>query len=413
MDIRQKQNDGRVGALIWAMSFAQFGLWMLTITPIILSLPLRISQIDPHHSVADQSMVMGCGAFVMMFSAPFLGALSDFTATPFGRRRPYLIGGFLVGAMASIVMAVSNSLWVIAIAWCVAFSVLESACTVLLACVGDFIPPERRGRAASGIAVATSVASVAGSYIVSWAHLDPVEMFGFPLAASLLVVPWVLFLLPDHCDGSGFRVDIRSAARLAFSRGPQRLQGNFLGILLSRFLVFVGLAVYVIYQAFDITAHINAPVASVPHIVLLGALASAGAVLFGAPLIGYISDRYGRRKDFAILGGLMLACGLLTIALTANPGGFIVGTCLLAAGVGIYNSQTIALSASLMDGENVMGRGMGWMSMIATLPRVVVPLAVPLFLTLNGVDNYSVLFLTAALITAVGAFAILPVKTAR
>jgi hypothetical protein len=53
---------------------------------------------------------------------------------------------------------------------------------------------------------------------------------------------------------------------------------------------------------------------------------------------------------------------------------------------------------------------MGWLSMIGTLPRVVVPLAVPLFLTLNGVDNYPVLFLAAALITAIGAFVILPVK---
>jgi MFS family permease len=392
------------------MSFAQFGLWMLTITPIILSLPLRISQIDPHHSVADQSLIMGCGAFVMMFSGPFWGALSDFTATPFGRRRPYLVGGYLVGAVASAVMAVSNNLWVIGIAWCVTYSVLESACTVLLACIGDFIPPERRGRAASGIAVATSVAAIAGSYIVGWAHLDPTEMFAFPLAASLLVVPWVLFLLPDYCDETRFRLDIRAAARLAFSRGTQRLDGSFFGILLSRFLVFVGLAVYVIYQAFDITAHINAPVASVPRIVLLGAFASAGAVLIAAPLIGYISDKYGRRKPFALLGGLMLACGLLIMALTANPGGFIVGTCLLGAGVGIFNSQTIALSASLMDGENVMGKGMGWLSMVAVLPRVVVPLAVPLFLTLNGFDNYPILFLAAAIITAVGAVGILLVK---
>ena len=348
----------------------------------------------------------------MIFSAPIWGALSDFTVTPVGRRRPYLFGGYLVGAIASIVMAVSDNLWVIAVAWCIAYSVLESACTVLLACVGDFIPPERRGTAASGIAVATSVASIGGSFIVSWAHLDPVRMFCFPLAASLLMVPWVLFLLPDYCDERGFRLDLRLAVRLAFSRSARGLQGNFVAILLSRFLVFVGLAVYVIYQAFDITVHIHAPVTSVPHIVLLGAFASAGAVLFGAPLIGYISDRFGRRKSFALLGGMMLACGLLTMALTAKPGGFIVGTCLLGAGVGIYNSQTIALSASLMDGENVMGKGMGWLSMIATLPRVVVPLAVPLFFTLNGVDNYPVLFLTAALITAVGAFAVLPVKTA-
>lgn len=398
--------------LIWAMSFAQFGLWMLTITPIILSLPLRISQIDPQNSVADQSIIMGCGAFVMMCSAPFWGALSDFTVTPFGRRRPFLIGGYLVGVLASIVMALSDNLWIIGIAWCVTYSLLEAAITVLLACVGDFIPPERRGTAASGIAVATSLAAIAGSFIVGWAHLDPIGMFCFPLAASLLMVPWVLFLLPDRCDSRSFRVDIRAAVKIAFRRNAGRLHGDFVAILLSRFLVFSGLAVYVIYQAFDITTHIREPVAGVPRIVLFGALAASGAAILGSPLVGYLSDRFGWRKRFALLGGLMLACGLLTMAVTATPAGFIAGTCLLGAGIGIYNSQSIALSAAVMDGENIMGKGMGWLNMIGTLPRVIVPLVTPLILPLKGIDNYPALFFAAALIAAVGALSILRVKPA-
>ena len=398
--------------LIWAMSFAQFGLWMLTITPIILSLPLRISQIDPQNSVADQSIIMGCGAFVMMCSAPFWGALSDFTVTSFGRRRPFLIGGYLVGVLASIVMALSDNLWIIGIAWCVTYSLLEAAITVLLACVGDFIPPERRGTAASGIAVATSLAAIAGSFIVGWAHLDPIGMFCFPLAASLLMVPWVLFLLPDRCDSRSFRVDIRAAVKIAFRRNAGRLHGDFVAILLSRFLVFSGLAVYVIYQAFDITTHIREPVAGVPRIVLFGALAASGAAILGSPLVGYLSDRFGWRKRFALLGGLMLACGLLTMAVTATPAGFIAGTCLLGAGIGIYNSQSIALSAAVMDGENIMGKGMGWLNMIGTLPRVIVPLVTPLILPLKGIDNYPALFFAAALIAAVGALSILRVKPA-
>ena len=108
----------------------------------------------------------------------------------------------------------------------------------------------------------------------------------------------------------------------------------------------------------------------------------------------------------------MLACGLLTMAVTATPAGFIAGTCLLGAGIGIYNSQSIALSAAVMDGENIMGKGMGWLNMIGTLPRVIVPLVTPLILPLKGIDNYPALFFAAALIAAVGALSILRVKPA-
>jgi len=106
----------------------------------------------------------------------------------------------------------------------------------------------------------------------------------------------------------------------------------------------------------------------------------------------------------------MLACGLLTLAVTANPDGFILSTCLIGAGIGIYNTQSIALSAAVMDGENVMGKGMGWLNMIGMLPRVIVPLLVPVFLSLKGVDNYPILFLAAAFVAVIGALAILPVK---
>lgn len=106
----------------------------------------------------------------------------------------------------------------------------------------------------------------------------------------------------------------------------------------------------------------------------------------------------------------MLACGLFAMAMTASTGGFIVGTCLLGAGIGIYNSQSIAMSAAIMDGDNVMGKGMGWVSMIGTLPRVIVPLMVPIVLSLKSVDDYPVLFFGAALAAAMGAIAILPVK---
>ena len=399
----------RVGWLIWAISFAYFGLWMLTITPVILSLPIRLSQIDPANSVSNQSMVIGIGAFVMMCTAPFWGAISDFTVTPIGRRRPYLVSGYVIGALASLVMAISNSVFVITVAWSVAFSLLECALIILLACIGDFVPPEHRGRAGAGTAIATSLASIAGSYLVSWVELDPFGIFCLPLAASLLVVPWVLFLVPDHCEEPGFRIDLRSAVQLTFARNTERLQSNFIILLISRFLVFGGLAFYLIYQAFNITKHIGEPASSVPRIVLLGAIASAVASFICAPTIGFLSDRFGKRRFFALVGGIMLAGGLFVLAFTASAEGFIFGTCLIGAGIGVYKTQSVVLCAAVAETENVMGKSMGLLTTVGSLPRVIVPMLVPLFLVADNADNYPTLFIAAGILAAMGALLILRV----
>jgi MFS family permease len=236
-------------------------------------------------------------------------------------------------------------------------------------------------------------------------------MFCLPLVASLFVVPWVFFLVPDNCAEAEIRVDFKSAARRAFARNTQRLQSNIVILLASRFLVFGGLAVYVIYQAFDITTHIGAPAGSVPHIVFMAAIAAAAASLIFAPLVGYLSDRFGKRRYFALGGGLMLACGLLAMAITASPVGFIAGTCLLGAGIGMYNSQSIALCAAAAKGENVMGKSMGLVTMVGILPRVLIPLVVPVFLTLEKMDNYPLLFTLAASMAGAGALAMLQVKS--
>jgi len=57
----------------------------------------------------------------------------------------------VIGALASVVMAISSNIVVITVAWCVAYSLLECALTILLACIGDFVPAKHRGRAGAGI----------------------------------------------------------------------------------------------------------------------------------------------------------------------------------------------------------------------------------------------------------------------
>lgn len=75
--------------LVAGLAFAQFGAYLAVLTPVMVTLALRVSQIVPE---ADRGAALGqvlsVGALLAMLGNPVFGALSDRTTSRFGRRRP-------------------------------------------------------------------------------------------------------------------------------------------------------------------------------------------------------------------------------------------------------------------------------------------------------------------------------------
>lgn len=91
---------------IWLMVLAQFGVFLAFITPVAISLSIRLSQLAPGHE-ESLGYITGAGAAVSVLSGPLIGVLSDRTRTRLGRRTPYMIGGTLLGLVSLIVMALA------------------------------------------------------------------------------------------------------------------------------------------------------------------------------------------------------------------------------------------------------------------------------------------------------------------
>ncbi|MFI9211515.1 MFS transporter [Streptomyces sp. NPDC053253] len=81
------------GTLIFGLAFAQLGLMVAVLTPVMVTLALRVAQVVPE---ADRGAALGkvlsLGAVLAMIGNPVFGALSDRTTSRFGRRRPWLVG---------------------------------------------------------------------------------------------------------------------------------------------------------------------------------------------------------------------------------------------------------------------------------------------------------------------------------
>ena len=93
-----------------AISLANLGLFMAYFGPLAVLMPNQVQAVASQaHKVAAFGFVSGLGALVAVIANPLAGASSDRTTSRFGRRRPWVLGGALVSALALVMLASQHS----------------------------------------------------------------------------------------------------------------------------------------------------------------------------------------------------------------------------------------------------------------------------------------------------------------
>ena len=84
-------------------AFGYTGIWVALLTPVLVSIALKLRQLSPGSAVQDLALVLSVGAVVAIVSNPIFGHLSDRTRSRFGRRRPWLLAGMFCGTLALVI----------------------------------------------------------------------------------------------------------------------------------------------------------------------------------------------------------------------------------------------------------------------------------------------------------------------
>lgn len=140
---RDSRGFGATNLQIWSMCFASFGIqivWALqnaNTTRIFQTLGA---------DVAALPALWIAGPVTGLIVQPIIGHLSDHSRSRFGRRRPFLVGGGLLAALALLVMPNATTLWAsVAALW-----LLTAANNISMdparALVADNLPAARRAR---------------------------------------------------------------------------------------------------------------------------------------------------------------------------------------------------------------------------------------------------------------------------
>jgi MFS family permease len=415
-------NDKASSGFITIYAAAYASLWLALLTPALITLALRVRELAPGHNADAMSWVLVTGALVALISNPLFGSLSDRTTSRFGRRRPFLVTGVVLGCASLAVIALAPNITIVLLGWCLAQLAYNAALSAIVAVVPDRIPPSQRGTVVGILGICMPIGQIAGTYLVQELSFNLVWAFLVPGLIGVAGVLLLVYVLPDEPRRS--QPNLPQAARLSLPghEPPQvkapgtprpRSHRNFFWTWLSRVLYTMGSSFLQAYQPFFLLEKLKSDPSDVPRLIFKSTLVSAATVVICSLVAGRLSDRTGARKPFVMAGSLVQGLGLWLVAVSDSYPMLLVGVALTGIGHGIYEGVDLALVTDVLpDRDQHAAKDLGLLNIANTLPQVMAPLSAPAILAVSGGD-YTLLFAVAGAVAVLGSVVLLPLKNVR
>lgn len=394
-------------AYVIGMPIASAGLWMAVLAPALVVLAIKVSEITtPDTRAGALSLVAGVGALVALLANPFFGRLSDRTTSRFGMRKPWIVGGSLVGLASLFMLGSATGVPGVLVAWVVAQLGFNAALAALVATLPDQAAPAERGRLSGLIGMTLPVGLVAAAFFAQM----------FDNAMQMAVVPGIVGTALAIAFAFTFkdRVLTEKPALLNFKEivgsfyfNPRTYPG--LGwAWLTKFMVYVGYCAGLLYLPYFFTDHLHVAEAEVTSLVFQATLVSSAGTVATSLAGGWISDRIGKRKGMVIASALIMMVGLIVIATSSTTDQVLMGQAIAGLGLGCFGAVDVALIADLLPGsQSENAKTFGVFNIAQALPQSLVPAVAFPVIAFGG---YPALFLCGAAVGIVGAILVTRIK---
>jgi MFS family permease len=421
------------GGWIALFATAWLGIWMAQLTPIQLLLPKQIEEQLDAASWIDNVVAFGIISAIAgvcaLVAFPLSGALSDRTVSRFGRRRPWMVGGTILFAVALVLLGLQTTMVGIGVFWSLAligFCVLTAAITAM---ISDQVPVNQRGFVSGWVSAPQAIGTILGILLVT--ELALATLVGYVLVAVLqvlLVLPF-LFFTTDAALPAGIERPRLTAALLlgGFWISPRAFP-DFGWTLLSRVLVNLGNALGTTLLLYFLMFGLDRGAGAEDDLLLLTAVYMVFFIA-SALGVGKLSDRIGKRKVFVYIAAYLQALAALILAFVPDFTVAIGAAGLLGLGYGSFMAVDQALATQVLPDAHSRGKDLGIMNIATAVPQAVAPLLGALIvvvcagLAVGGVEvdpaagfagagaGFAGLFVASAIAAALGGLAVAPIKS--
>jgi MFS family permease len=322
------------------------------LTPVVGELRLR-----PEIAIGFAGLVGAVVAFVVQ---PVSAALSDFTRSRLGRRRPWIVTGATMSVAILGLLAVTDTFLAFAfLGWLLQLA-SNLAQGPYQGYVPDLVPRSQVGAASGLVAMMSTAGQLTGAAIAGAAVALGEPRWGF-LALVVLIVATLVPTVIGVSDGVGLPA-VRHGSWVAGARAALAeawAHRSFVWLLVSRLFILMGTATLVFSAQFFLTrtlAYSESEAAGAILVLLAITVLSAVAATVWA---GTASDRLGRRRVIW-LGCGVGAVGLSIVALGgAEPEMLVAGLRFPLAGLG---AVPVGVGAGMFLAAN-------WALLVDIIPR--------------------------------------------
>jgi MFS family permease len=380
--------------------------------PVVTGLPLAIARLVPDgERTAALAEITILGALASVLANPLFGWASDRTHGRLGRRRPWLLGGVVVGLVASVIIVTAGSVATLTLGWVLAQTAYNACLAAVAALLGDQVEEKRRA-SASGVFGAAAFLGTLPPLVLATimpTRLDVVVM-AMPITAVVVVVVCCVFITDpplERAAGSSTRTP-RGNRRSFRPTLDLRRYRTFGWVWLQRFLMQLAFSLatvftlYFVMERLVLGAEAGSPVVAVTTLI-------GGAGIVGAALVaGFLASRSGRYGAFIVTAALGLAVAAALRASASGSAQLWVSAAIGGIALGIFFAVDLALALRAIP-EGEAGAYLGVFNIAETLPQTFAPALALGVLAIAG-GSYTSLYLVAA---AVALLALVPLPFVR
>ena len=365
-------------------------------------------------STAALGAINSAGSIASIFIALFIGALSDRTASRWGKRTPWIFTGAFIYGICFWSLSRPSTAVLIGVFYVIALIGLNMVQAPIYALISDRVEEESRATVSAAIGGGGVIGQGIGTLIGS-RFIENVEV-GFictglcALAAGVLAV----LIAPREPSSKDMVKDTsKSTAKVILESltPPQKDCADFYRAFVCRTCLIVAYQMIFSYQLYILTDHIGESTkqaaVSMSVISVLTMVASMVASLISGP----IADALHRRKAPIAVACVVFATGLAMPWIFPTQMGMFLFGGIASFGYGMYLSVDQALNVDVLPNKETAGKDLGFMN-IATCAGQAIGVAITSSIV-AATSSYNFVFPTAIVMTAIAAISVLGIKRVK